>query len=59
MYWVAGHADIKPNEMVDGCAKLGAKQAQAGRGMSVATAIRTGCFLPPGQAPYLYDTLIP
>ena len=59
MFWIAGHVDLEENELVDGCAKLGAKQAQQELGMNVELAIAGEQFLPPGQAPYSYHSLPP
>ena len=59
IYWLAGHADIKENELVDGKAKMGSKQAADGGGMVVAVSIAANNYLPPQQAPYRYHALPP
>jgi exonuclease III/ribonuclease HI len=59
IYWLAGHADIKENELVDGKAKMGSKQAADGGGMVVAASIAANNYLPPQQAPYRYHALPP
>jgi ribonuclease HI len=61
LYWLAGHADIVENDMVDGCAKRGARMARDRPGdcMDIEHSITSECFLPPGQAPFNYHTLPP
>ena len=57
MHWIAGHADIAVNEMVDALAKRGASLSAAGQGVDAQRASEAGLFLPPGQAPYQYYNL--
>ena len=61
MYWLAGHADIVENDMIDGCAKRGARMARdrPGECMDIDHSLTSECFLPPGQAPFNYHTLPP
>jgi ribonuclease HI len=59
MYWLAGHADIEPNDKVDVIAKRGAVQAANGVGLKVDVCRATSNFLPPDQPPYLFDGLPP
>ena len=59
LYWIAGHADIPENDMVDKCAKKGARQAAAGVGMEVSLGPSHGAYLPLGQAPFQYHRLQP
>ena len=61
LYWIAGHADVVENDMVDGCAKRGARMAKHRPGdcMDIKRSQTSLRFLPPSQAPYLYHALPP